>query len=47
MRSPKVKVLLVALLFVVVIGFGVSHQGFPKIADCEIERVYQRVYIPG
>ena len=46
MRSPKVKVLLVALLIAVVIGFGVSHQGFPKIADCEIERVYQRVTSP-
>ena len=37
---------MVALLIVVVIGFGVSRQGFPKIADCEIERVYQRVTSP-
>jgi hypothetical protein len=46
MRSSKAKTLLVALLVLVVVGFGVAYKAYAQDAGCEPEKVFQRVTSP-
>ena len=46
MGTRKTKSLLVVLLVLGIIGFGVVHRAFATTADCEPEKIYQRVTSP-